>query len=412
MALSLALSWLAACPGASSVPSSTQRERAQPAVTALQAGSFVEARRLADQALAEDGHNGHAAAVRAIVGFQAAMHDLREQTMLVLDSASSTDGFDHARMRAALERTVKALAAADADLVVAARDQRFSLELCLACWERDWNHSGEVDRNDRRLFQIEINENGDYLPEGDPRRTPTFHFDVGDVHWARAMLSFQRAFLEMLLAYRWTELDRLVGSLFRGSPPLITIHLDHPERIARARALILDGLEHADRCRRAYLAETDDDREWVPNPRQRNHPLPLPVDDQLYQVWAGILGDVERLIAGKEALSVADLAQLGDDRWDNPPGGYIDIARMLSAPRNIVLDLPALERKWDRPERTKADRKALVEDTLVSVLGDYYDRTGARKASPLIQRLARMKREMDRGEDTFERKLRYLLWLN
>ena len=28
----------------------------------------------------------------------------------------------------------------------------------------------------------------------------------------------------------------------------------------------------------AYLAETDDDREWVPNPKQQSHPMPLPVD--------------------------------------------------------------------------------------------------------------------------------------
>jgi hypothetical protein len=35
-----------------------------------------------------------------------------------------------------------------------------------------------------------------------------------------------------------------------------------------------------------------------------------------------------------------------------------------------------------------------------------------RKRSPLVGRLQRMKRELSMGNDTFERKLRYLLWLN
>jgi hypothetical protein len=32
--------------------------------------------------------------------------------------------------------------------------------------------------------------------------------------------------------------------------------------------------------------------------------------------------------------------------------------------------------------------------------------------TPLIQRVSRMKNEISRGEESFERKLRYLLWLN
>jgi hypothetical protein len=35
-----------------------------------------------------------------------------------------------------------------------------------------------------------------------------------------------------------------------------------------------------------------------------------------------------------------------------------------------------------------------------------------RPRSPLVFRLERMKRELSMGNDTFERKLRYLLWLN
>lgn len=34
------------------------------------------------------------------------------------------------------------------------------------------------------------------------------------------------------------------------------------------------------------------------------------------------------------------------------------------------------------------------------------------RPTPLVGRLRQMKAQLDRGEDTFERKLRYLLWLD
>lgn len=34
------------------------------------------------------------------------------------------------------------------------------------------------------------------------------------------------------------------------------------------------------------------------------------------------------------------------------------------------------------------------------------------RASPLVGRLRQMKDQLSRGEETFERKLRYLFWLN
>lgn len=408
----LALLFLSACPPKAPVfegDYAPTAQSAEPALTALRAGDFERVRTATDRVLANQPNHAQAAAARAFARFQGAMHHLRAEAMGVLDTADRQSGFDHQRMRAALERTAGALALADGDLAIAERDRNFALELCMACWERDWNHSGEVDARERRLFQIEIDGAGRPIPEGDPRRVPTFRFDVGDVMWARAMLSFQQAALELVLAYRWTELNLLLGSMRSLKGGRIAIRLEQPERVARARALILAGLQHAERSRRAYLAETDDDREWVPNPRQRNHPLPLPVDDQLYRVWAGVLGDAERLIAGTEALSVAEIAQLGDDQWRDPPGGYIDVGQMLARPKDIIINMVDLERTWDDPAR---GRKAQVEDTLVSLLGAYYDRRGQRQASSLVRRLARMKSEMERGEDTLERKLRYLLWLN
>ena len=218
------------------------------------------------------------------------------------------------------------------------------------------------------------------------------------------MVSFQRAFLEIILAYKWTELDSLVQSIFRGPPPKITIYLAHRDRIHHAKKLILAGLGHADQSRLSYLAETDDDREWVPNPQQKNHPLPLPVDQALFDTWKSTISDLRELIKGQTGISTKEVAQMGDHQWEKPPTGYVDVGRMFKDPKSIVFDLPKIA------TMSEGDGEPNIDGILKSILGDYY--VPSMKPTKMIQRFHRMKREMDRGEDTFERKLRYLLWLN
>ena len=161
------------------------------------------------------------------------------------------------------------------------------------------------------------------------------------------------------------------------------------------------GLGHSDASRRAYLEETDDEREWLPNPRQKNHPLPLPVDAALYETWKGVVTDAERLVRGDEGLSVRGLAQLGDHRGHDPLEGFIDVGSIFSAPRDIVIDMEASER---------AESKKKLDALLMSLFSAHYVKR--MKPSPFLHRLERMKGEVDRGEEPFERKLRYLLWIN
>jgi hypothetical protein len=322
----------------------------------------------------------------------------------VVERADDSGQLDHARMREAYLRTEQALAEIERDLATAAAAPDFELVVCLACWEYDWNRSGEVDEGDRLLFQLENDGADGEIPPGDPRRKPTFRFDRGDLSWARAMVAFQRAALQLFLAYRWDELDRLLFDDEGGGPPRVTIRLDDRERVARARALILEGLDHADRARELYLAETDDDREWVPSPRQASHPLPLPVDEGLYATWQGVVGDVRRLIAGEEGLSVGEVMRLVDEDGPAPAMGYVDVGALFARPRDFAIDFAALERLGERFDA------AHLEAVLRGLIGDAY--VARMKPSPLVGRLGRMAEDLERGEDSFERKLRYLVWLN
>jgi hypothetical protein len=388
--------------GGPAAPARTPAQRAEAsaaAVAALQASKFDDAARQAADALASDPGNARAAAVRAIATYVVASHGLIEELGGIIGKAERLEFFDHAGGRAAWQGFLTLLEAIDRDLAVVAGDRAFSLELCLACWDRDWNHNGRIDERDHRLFELERGDQDGEIPESDPRRRPTFRFDAGDADWARAMIAFQRAAGELVLAYRWSELDKLLHA--HGAPKL-TIKLTDKARVLRARSLILDGLGFADACREAYLAETDDDREWVPNPRQRSHPMPLEVDDAVYQTWAGVTGDLRRMLRSEYGLSIRELARVADDDLTSrAPDAYIDLGRLLAEPEDITIDLSSIIYKPD------AETVATV---LRGLLHNGYQT--AMRPSPLVERLRHMKQQLDQGEDTFERKLRYLLWLN
>src|SRR5215475_14328415 len=138
--------------GSAAVRSQAERERdSAVAVSSLQAARFAEAASQASLVLARDPGNSRAAAVRAIATYQAAGSRLRDDLF-----SSGLRLLDRAAARPVGERFLEQLVAVDRDLGVVAADPAFSLDLCLACWEHDWNHNGAIDDADRSLFEIEF----------------------------------------------------------------------------------------------------------------------------------------------------------------------------------------------------------------------------------------------------------------
>lgn len=378
---------------------SSRRAAAAPAIAALQQGSFDHAEKLAVAGLSRDDEDPYSRLVRAIVRYKKVNHQLALDGISIVGSIE-VGAVNQKYLSATLGDAEAELALVEADLAVAAAHKGLSMELCLACWEIDWNGNGRVDDRDRRLLEIEEDEGGEPIPEGDPRRRPTFRFDDGDVAWARAFVSFERAALDVVLAYDWSEAAKL-GRRRSERPAQLVVPLREPGRIAQAKKRILEGLEQSDLERRAYLAETDDDREWVPSPRQRNHPMPLEVNQGLYDTWEGVVGDVRRLVEGDEGLHLGDALRLAGEGSRHPLHGYLDVGRMLAHPKDIVLDLRELKR---------LDAARDEGGAFASVLGEYY--VSEMKPSPLLHRLERMKGEVDKHHGELEHKLRYLFWLN
>ncbi len=375
-----------------------------PAIQSLQAARFDEAAAKAREILAAEPDNAQANAVAAIAAYKRTLHQIIQDVVTLAAGAHETHRLNHQYLKYALTAADEGFTSIEQHLEVAGRDSNFAMDLCLACWRYDWNHNGRVDVGDEALFQIESDAAGNLIPEADPRRKPTFRFDLGDVHWARAMAMFQHAALDIVMAYDFTDLDQLI--LMEQIPQAVSLRLVDKSRIKRAKALILEGLTAAERSRKLYLAEADDVNEWVPNPRQQNHPLPLPVDDALYETWGQILADIVRLVQGQEGLSIAELAQLGDHRWETPPRGYLNLGQLFDEPADVVFRIKTIKELGDM----RGENPALVEKILSEVFGAKYSMS--MKPSPLLGRLQRMKSEIERGQDSVERKLRYLLWLN
>lgn len=390
---------VAACGSSEKQPSSIGQKQvdATAAVTALQASRFDDAREEADAILAA-GRSSQAAAVRAIATYQQAAQRFVREMQAIIETGELTKALDHQAGRAMWTKLLDALDAIDRDLEIVAKDPGFSLELCIACLEIDWNGERGVDARDRRMLELEYDGKGGELEDGDVRRRPTFRFDVGDAEWARAMIGFQRAIVNLVLAYDWHELDKIFGD--RDDSRRVVVRLADKARVTKAYELIVFALDRSAAERVAYLAETDDDREWVPNPRQKNHPIPLAVDDALYATWSSVLGDVKDLLASKTGLSFKELGRLLDDDLEAmAPAAFLDLGAMLREPSDIVLDLS------DESETPKN-----MERIVRGLAGRGYQPT--MRASPLVGRLRTMIESVDKGEETFEHKLRYLFWLN
>jgi hypothetical protein len=62
------------------------------------------------------------------------------------------------------------------------------------------------------------------------------------------------------------------------------------------------------------------------------------------------------------------------------------------------------------PVGEEGDDVATMTHWLRGVLGHGY--AEHMRSSPLVQRLAAMRQDLERGGETIERKLRYLIWIN
>jgi len=142
-------------------------------------------------------------------------------------------------------------------------------------------------------------------------------FDRGDVAWMRAYCHLMTGMLDAYLAFDterefdlWadkafakpqktfagTDDERLQKTLSANEAVVI-----EPARLRRFRQHIIAVTELNEETWRHIRLETDDDHEWLPNPRQQGV-LGLPVRTEQIDLWLTMMAELRRLFAGERTF--------------------------------------------------------------------------------------------------------------
>ena len=228
--------------------------------------------------------------------------------------------------RSLLEGFVTDLAAAEATLAEV-RSSEAKLPLDLAKVRYDANGDGTVGPDETLIAVIQrITAFGpdDMLP------ALVFAFDRADALWLRGYSHVLMGFGEFVLAHDWHEsfettffhffpamrspfrdaLAPPAPDMYREAAPVadfisffhIRWPVGEPERmkavLAHLKAMVALSRETWD----AVLAETDDDREWLPGPQQKSPFESIIVDEASVAAWHAVLDEMDAVLDGRKLI--------------------------------------------------------------------------------------------------------------
>jgi|JI9StandDraft_1071089.scaffolds.fasta_scaffold00076_11 hypothetical protein len=193
--------------------------------------------------------------------------------------------------------------------------------------------------------------------------------DGTDVHWLRGYCHFLMAVCDGALAYDERELFDRCGQLFFPnieSPFKITKDATNPalgifdmgvlldsvaaihlinfklvdvERMKSARQHLLSMIEQSRLQWERALEETDNDHEWLPNPKQTGV-LNMPVRSDIIVGWKAVLDELESLLEGKKLLPlVRDNVFLSNDMRARAQPIGINVKKFFDEPSDFDLVL-------------------------------------------------------------------------
>jgi len=236
---------------------------------------------------------------------------------------------------------------------------------------------------DPKDFWFDINGNGakdesegllEYLPAvmGNPRAIrrqqqnmkliTEIRFDTADADWALAYVHTLSGMAEMVLAMDPTPAIRQVvegreALLGDGSSATIMLGLDNEVDSVAAFLLVLRGKPDKARTRKAHShflqmvasnkdfwnrlsKETDDDREWIPNPEQTSS-FGVQVTQEMADGWQTVLADVEDVLEGRKLIPYWRTARNTRERSAGPvtPRGLNMKSIFMDPPETDIVHL-------------------------------------------------------------------------
>lgn len=205
----------------------------------------------------------------------------------------------------------------DAEGVLAGiTDDRVALPLRLADVQLDLDGDGNAtDRFADILAKMMRGQSFEFL-----EYNPSFlvRFDRGDVAWLRAYCHLLSGMLDVYLAvdtkrdfelwadtafakpkvtFAGTEFERLQKS---GEAHRI-LRIVEPARLSRFRGHLIKVAELNRETWRFIRAETDNDHEWLPHPKQTSV-IRMSVREEMIDAWLAAVGELEGMLEGKKLM--------------------------------------------------------------------------------------------------------------
>ncbi len=261
------------------------------------------------------------------------------------------------QFRASFESWIRAVADAEATLARVG-DGELKVRVPIGLARLDLNADGTADDREQlwRLFRAVQNR---FEPMQEDADAFEIAFDRGDVAWLRGYCHLCMAVGEFFLAHDSREAFERAGHVFyaRNIRPyvflkgerkvadyatgidvtdmialvhLLSFECVEPGRMESARAHLLETLRLANEMWRWYDAETDDDREWIPNPAQQDAAIPeARITQEMHDTWLRALGEGEQLLRGERLLRF----------WRGDGEQGVNIRRVFTEPRRFDLVL-------------------------------------------------------------------------
>ena len=219
--------------------------------------------------------------------------------------------------------------AAEATLAKVDLKREVKLPIDLMAIRLDLNGDGKAD--DKESFATLFGVANRVRP-GTPAADLKVTFDNGDVPWLRGYCHFLCAVCDVVLAYDHQQMFDVSGHLIypKALPPrggvepldigqrnnddfmrqimdaIAAIHLadfplKEPKRMSSARGHLLEMIRTSRESWVLIEAETDNDQEWLPNPKQTGV-LRVPVTREFIDGWHGVLTEMEDLLEGRKLV--------------------------------------------------------------------------------------------------------------
>ncbi len=234
------------------------------------------------------------------------------------------------QFRASIQDWIDAVARAEKELA-AVGDEEIKVRLPIGLARFDLNMDGEASDREQLWWMLTAVQQR-FRPSQEKADEFEIAFDRGDVAWLRGYCHVCMAVGEFLLAHDTSDLFERAGHLFfsknatpfeflKGSRKsfafgtgidasdaiafvhLLNFDVVEPDRMAAARAHLLETITLAHEMWRWFDAETDDDREWIPNPTQRDAAIPdAAITADMRDVWLRTLSETEDMLHGRRLL--------------------------------------------------------------------------------------------------------------